>query len=241
VQIIPAIDIRDGRCVRLRQGDYAQETVFGDDPAAAAQRWVSEGATLLHLVDLDGARAGRLVNTQAIRRIVQAAGVPCQLGGGLRSDADLDAAWELGLTRLVVGTQALKEPDWFTRMSQLYPNKLLLGLDARDGKVATEGWLETSSCPATVLAQRFAELPLAGLIYTDISRDGMLTGPNLTAQREMAEAVRLPVIASGGVATLKDIRNLAELPLAGCIVGRSIYEGTLNLAEAIKLVGGAPP
>lgn len=237
VQIIPAIDLRDGKCVRLRQGDYAQETVFGDDPAAMARRWVAQGATRLHIVDLDGARAGKLINLAAIQAIVQASQAPCQLGGGVRTVGDLETAWRLGVDRVVIGTQALKQPDWFGSMAELYPGRLLLGLDARNGLVATEGWLETSTCPATTLAQRFARLPLAGVIYTDIGRDGMLTGPNLEAKRALAEAVGLPVIASGGVGTLEHLLQLRELPIAGCIVGRALYDGNFTLEEAIKAVG----
>ncbi len=234
--IIPAIDLRGGQCVRLRQGDYARETVFGADPADMARRWVDQGATYLHLVDLDGARAGRPVNQKAIWAIVQAAGVPCELGGGLRTDDDLQQAFDLGLDRLVLGTQALKQPDWFAAMCHKYSGKLALGIDAKEGQVATDGWREVSQVSAVELAQRFEQLPLAAVIYTDISRDGMLTGPNLEAMASMADAIRLPVIASGGVSTLNDIRSLARLPLAGCIVGRALYEGTIELFQAIRLV-----
>ncbi len=234
--IIPAIDLRGGQCVRLRQGDYARETVFGADPADMARRWVDQGATYLHLVDLDGAREGRPVNQKAIQAIVQAAGVPCELGGGLRADDDLRQAFELGLDRLVLGTQALKHPDWFAAMCHKYPGKLALGIDAKEGQVATDGWLEVSQAGAVELAQRFEHLPLAAVIYTDISRDGMLAGPNVEAMASMTQAIRLPVIASGGVRNLDDIRRLARLPLAGCIVGRALYEGSLNLTEALTIV-----
>ena len=236
--IIPAIDLRGGLCVRLRQGDYARETVFSDDPAAMARHWVAQGATSLHLVDLDGAREGRPVNLPAVQVIVAAAGVPCELGGGLREEAHLRAAFAAGVDRAVIGTKALKDPDWFAAMCRQFPGRLLLGLDAKDGRVATEGWLHVSDCPAVELARRCDGWPLAGIIYTDISRDGMLAGPNVTALAELAAAVRLPVFASGGVATLEDIRRLARLPLAGCIVGRALYEGTLNLTDAIQVVRG---
>jgi phosphoribosylformimino-5-aminoimidazole carboxamide ribotide isomerase len=238
VQIIPAIDLRGGQCVRLRQGDYAQETVFGNDPAAMARHWVDLGATMLHLVDLDGAREGRPVNLSAIQGIVASAKVPCELGGGLRQEQDLRLAFDLGIERVVIGTQALKNPDWFATMAQRFPGKLLLGVDAKQGRVATEGWLEVSSCPATQLAKQFESLPIAGLIYTDIARDGMMAGPNVEAMYEMAQAVKLPVIASGGVTTLNDVRALARLPLAACIVGRALYEGTLLLPEAIRVADG---
>jgi phosphoribosylformimino-5-aminoimidazole carboxamide ribotide isomerase len=235
VVIIPAIDLRDGRCVRLRQGDYAQETIYGENPAEMARHWVKEGASSLHLVDLDGARAGRPVNLAAVRAIVQAAGVPCELGGGLRTEADLRAVFAEGVDRAVIGTQALKALAWFEEMCRKFPGKLMVGLDARQGRVATDGWLEDSNCRAVELARRFEGWPLAGLIYTDISKDGMLAGPNVDAMAEMAASVRLPVIASGGVTTLEDIRVLAQLPLAGCIIGRALYEGTLRLPEAQRI------
>jgi phosphoribosylformimino-5-aminoimidazole carboxamide ribotide isomerase len=232
--ILPAIDLRGGRCVRLRQGDYAQETIFSDDPAGTARQFVAQGATWLHLVDLDGAKTGKLTNGAAIRAIVEASGVPCQLGGGLREEADLATAFGWGVARLIIGTKALKDFGWLTRMAQAYPGKLLLGLDARDGKVATDGWLDVSERDAVALAKECEELPLAGIIYTDIRRDGMMAGPNLDALRHMAAATRLPVYASGGVTTLEDVRRLRQLPLAGCIVGRALYEGTLDLREAVK-------
>jgi phosphoribosylformimino-5-aminoimidazole carboxamide ribotide isomerase len=236
VLIIPAIDLRGGRCVRLQQGDYSRETVFGDDPAAMARCWAEQGAELLHVVDLDGAKAGNPVNVDAIRAIVQSAGVPCELGGGLRTEADLALALGVGVQRLVIGTQALKAPDWFARMARTYPDKLLLGLDAKEGRVATHGWLDVAETRAVELAQRLQDLPLAGVIYTDIARDGMLQGPNVKALEDMTAAVRLPVIASGGVTTLEDIRKLKELPLAGCIVGRALYEKTIDLKAAINAV-----
>jgi phosphoribosylformimino-5-aminoimidazole carboxamide ribotide isomerase len=233
VLILPAIDIRGGQCVRLRQGDYAQETVFGRDPAAMACRWVDQGATYLHIVDLDGAKQGHPVNGDSIRRIVAAAKVPCQLGGGLRTEENIAEALAWGLDRVVVGTQALKDPAWLEKICRQFPNQLVLGLDAKDGRVATDGWLEVSTCNAVDLAQQYSTWPLAALVYTDISRDGMLEGPNLETLAELAAAVSLPIIASGGVTNLDDIRRLADLGLAGCIIGRALYEGRLNLTEAI--------
>jgi phosphoribosylformimino-5-aminoimidazole carboxamide ribotide isomerase len=232
--VIPAIDVRGGRCVRLWQGDFDQETVFGDDPAAMAVRWQSEGASRIHLVDLDGAREGRPVNIEAVRRVLGAVGVPCQLGGGIRDEATIAAWLEEGLERVVVGTQALRDPDWFGRMARAYPGRLLLGLDARDGRVAAQGWLEVSSVAALALAQEFDPLPLAGIIYTDIARDGTLEGPNLGAIDALARAVRTPVIASGGVGKVEDLEQLATLPIVGCIVGRALYEGRFSLAEVIR-------
>ncbi|MHB1556220.1 MAG: 1-(5-phosphoribosyl)-5-[(5-phosphoribosylamino)methylideneamino]imidazole-4-carboxamide isomerase [Isosphaeraceae bacterium] len=236
--LIPAIDLRGGHCVRLRQGDFDQETVFGDDPAAMAERWQSEGAARIHLVDLDGAREGRPVNVDAVRQIVARVGVPCQLGGGIRDEATIAAWLEAGIERVVVGTQALRDPEWFAHMARGYPERLLLGIDARDGMVATEGWLETSSTPALSLAARFEDLPIAGIIYTDIARDGTLEGPNLDAMAAMAEAVRTPVIASGGVGSLEDLDRLAKLPLAGCIIGRALYDGRFTLRAALNRVSG---
>jgi phosphoribosylformimino-5-aminoimidazole carboxamide ribotide isomerase len=233
MQVIPAIDLRGGRCVRLRQGDFDHETIFGDNPAAMAARWESEGAARIHLVDLDGAKAGRPVNVEAVREILARIGVPCQLGGGIRDEATIAAWLGAGIERVVVGTQALRDPDWFGRMAEDYPQRLLLGLDARDGRVATQGWLETSSVEALTLARRFDSLPIAGIIYTDIARDGTLEGPNLEAIAALAEAVRSPVIASGGVGTLEDLLRLAKLPIAGCIVGRALYDGCFTLGAAL--------
>jgi phosphoribosylformimino-5-aminoimidazole carboxamide ribotide isomerase len=240
MQVIPAIDLRGGRCVRLRQGDFEQETIFGDDPTAMAERWASEGAARIHLVDLDGAKTGQPVNVEAVRQIVRQVGVPCQLGGGVRDEATIAAWLEAGLERVVIGTQAFRDPDWFGRMAEAYPGRLLLGLDARDGRVATQGWLEISGVAALTLAKQFDGLPMAGIIYTDIARDGTLEGPNLHAIDALAQAVRTPVIASGGVGDLSDLERLAELPVVGCIVGRALYEGRFSLVEAIKR-GGATP
>jgi phosphoribosylformimino-5-aminoimidazole carboxamide ribotide isomerase len=237
VLIFPAIDLRDGKCVRLRQGDYAQETVFADDPTTMARRWATQGAPWLHLVDLDGAKAGRPINGVSVRAIVQAAGVPCQVGGGLRTEADIAAALGWGAARVIVGTKALKSPAWFQSVCERWPDQVVLGIDARDGKVATQGWLETSEIGAVELAQSCAGAPLAALVYTDISRDGMLEGPNVDAMAAMAAAVPAPVIASGGVTTLEDIRQLAARGLAGCIVGRALYEGRIDLTEALHVAG----
>jgi phosphoribosylformimino-5-aminoimidazole carboxamide ribotide isomerase len=234
MQVIPAIDLRGGRCVRLKQGDFDQETVFGDDPTAMAVRWESEGAARIHLVDLDGAKSGRPVNVDAVKQIVGQVSVPCQLGGGIRDQATIAAWLDAGLERVVVGTQALRDPDWFGRMAQAYPGRLILGLDARDGRVATAGWLDVSSVQALTLARQFEDLPLAAIVYTDIARDGTLEGPNLTAVAALADYVRTPVIASGGVGDLLDVQRLAALPIAGCIVGRALYEGRFTLADAIQ-------
>jgi phosphoribosylformimino-5-aminoimidazole carboxamide ribotide isomerase len=233
MQVWPAIDLRAGKCVRLQQGDYGRETVFGEDPAAMARHWVDEGAECLHLVDLDGAKSGRPANLDSVRAILNSVQVPCELGGGIRDEDTIASLLDLGLSRLVIGTKALREPEWFRRMCRRFPGKLAVGIDARDGHVATDGWLETSETSAVELARQFDGEPLAAIIYTDIATDGMLGGPNLTAIREMQRAVHLPVIASGGVTTADDVEKLAELGVAGCIIGRSLYEGKLRLRDAL--------
>jgi phosphoribosylformimino-5-aminoimidazole carboxamide ribotide isomerase len=237
MQVIPAIDLRGGCCVRLRQGDYDRETVFGDDPAAMAAHWEAEGATRIHLVDLDGAKAGRPVNVAAVRAILGRVAVPCPLGGGIRDEATIAEWLGSGLERIIVGTQALKDAPWFRTMAAKYPGRLILGLDARDGRVATEGWLDVSTVEATTLAEQFDDLPLAGVVYTDIARDGMLEGPNLAATEALAVRLRTPVIASGGVGSLEDLERLAALPIAACIVGRALYEGRFRYRDARKRAG----
>ena len=233
MQVIPAIDLRGGHCVRLRQGDFDQETVFGDDPAAMAARWESEGAARIHLVDLDGAKSGRPVNVEAVTRILEQVKVPCQLGGGIRDQQTIATWLDAGLERVVVGTQALRDPDWFEQMAKTYPGRLILGLDALNGRVATRGWLDVSSVQALTLARQFDSLPLAAIIYTDIARDGTLEGPNVPAITALANSVQTPVVASGGVGDLHDLERLAALPIAGCVVGRALYDGRFSLADAI--------
>jgi phosphoribosylformimino-5-aminoimidazole carboxamide ribotide isomerase len=235
VLIFPAIDLRGGQCVRLRQGDFDQETIFGDDPAAAARRWVEQGASFLHLVDLDGARLGRPVNGESVQAIVRAAGVPCQLGGGIRTQANLEEVLGWGVSRVILGSRALRDPAWCQSICRKFPNQVVLGIDARDGKVASEGWLHQSAFSALDFARRCSEWPLAALVYTDIARDGMMEGPNVEATAELAAVVSIPVIASGGVSTLDDVAQLARRRLAGCIIGRALYEGKIDLSAAIAL------
>lgn len=223
--------------MRLRQGDYARETVFADDPVEMARRWVEAGGRRLHLVDLDGARDGRPANMAAVNRIVQAVDVPCELGGGIRGEETIEELLEMGLARLVIGTLAIKQPDWFRSMCRRFPGKLVLGIDARDGRVATDGWLETSEIDALDLAGRFADEPLAAINYTDIATDGMMTGPNTAAMAAMRGSVAVPVVASGGIVTVDDVARLAEIPMAGCIIGRALYEGSLTLPEALAAAG----
>lgn len=239
--IFPAIDIRGGRCVRLRQGRADQETVYGDDPAAMGRRWQDQGAAWLHVVDLDGAFGARPQNFEVIRRLRRAVTIPLQLGGGLRSLETLAAYVELGVDRLILGTAVLKDPDLAARALQTYPGRIALGLDARDGWLAVEGWTESSRRTAAQVAQEFEALKPAVLIYTDISRDGVKQGVNLAATRSLAQATEIPVIASGGVSSLDDIRALLPLePLGvmGVITGRALYDGNLDLKEALRLAGG---
>jgi phosphoribosylformimino-5-aminoimidazole carboxamide ribotide isomerase len=233
--IYPAIDLLNGRCVRLRQGDYSRETVFSVDPAAVARQWVDQGATRLHIVDLDGARAGKPVNGTVIRQIVEAAGVPCQLGGGIRTDADLSAVFDWGVQWAVLGTRALQDPAWVRSMAAKFPQRIVLGVDAKNGFVAMEGWLEVSKVKAIDLAKQVSDSPLAAVIYTDIAKDGMMSGPNFEALAEMQSAVKLPVIASGGVSTLNHVKRLADSGTYGCIIGRALYEGAIDLRAACNV------
>ena len=243
MEILPAIDLRGGQCVRLRQGDYAQETVFSNDPSEMARRWASGGATRLHLVDLDGAKAGRPINVDAIRAIVGAVSIPCELGGGLRDEASIRLMLEeVGVERAIIGTQALKQPEWFRDMTRLFPGHVALGLDARDGMVATAGWLDVSQTSAIDLARKFLGLDVAAVIYTNIANDGMMQGVDEATIRDMLALadLGLPVIASGGVTTLADVERLAEVSrqqpkLVGAIIGRALYEGTINVADAVRV------
>ena len=233
MQIWPAIDLRGGKCVRLQQGDYARETVFGADPAAMARHWVEVGAKRLHLVDLDGARDGQQGNFASVAAILAVVEVPCQLGGGIRDEGTIRRLLDLGVSRLVVGTRALGEPEWFRAACREFPGRLALGIDARDGRVATHGWLQTSEVAAADFARQFAGLPLAAVIYTDIATDGMLAGPNLAATEQMVQAVDFPVIASGGVTTAQDVERLLRIGAAGCIIGRALYEDRIALPDAL--------
>ncbi|HEY9699893.1 MAG TPA: 1-(5-phosphoribosyl)-5-[(5-phosphoribosylamino)methylideneamino]imidazole-4-carboxamide isomerase [Trichocoleus sp.] len=240
MEVIPAIDLLEGRCVRLYQGDYAQSQVFDENPVAVARQWADQGATRLHLVDLDGAKAGHPVNQAAIEAIVRAVEIPVQVGGGLRdrqSAADLLA---LGVQRVILGTVAVEQPDLVAQLCQEFPDRIVVGIDARNGKVATRGWLETSEVEAVTLAQQMADRGAAAIIYTDIHRDGTLQGANLEALRELATAISVPVIASGGVSSVSDLMQLLRLEaigVTGAIVGRALYTGAVSLKEAIRAVG----
>ncbi|MEB3293469.1 MAG: 1-(5-phosphoribosyl)-5-[(5-phosphoribosylamino)methylideneamino]imidazole-4-carboxamide isomerase [Synechococcales bacterium] len=240
MEVIPAIDLLGGNCVRLYQGDYEQSQVFGEDPIAVARQWQDQGAIRLHLVDLDGAKTGQPVNLPVIERVVQALEIPVQVGGGLRDRDRVRQLLGLGVQRAILGTIAVEQPELVGDLCGEFPGQIVVGIDARNGKVATKGWLETSEVIATELAGRMAVLGAAAIIYTDIHRDGTLQGPNLEALRELATGIGIPVIASGGVSSVTDLLNLLALePLGvtGAIVGRAIYTGDVDLKEAIRAVG----
>ncbi|MEW6358855.1 MAG: 1-(5-phosphoribosyl)-5-[(5-phosphoribosylamino)methylideneamino]imidazole-4-carboxamide isomerase [Planctomycetota bacterium] len=232
--VIPAVDIKGGRCVRLVQGKADQETVYADDPVAAAKRWEDEGAKWLHVVDLDGAFAGRPVSTPVIKRIISATALRVEVGGGIRSDAAVEELLDAGVERVVVGTRALESPQWVGEICAKHPGRIVVGIDAQDGMVAIKGWTSVSKVAAAELAKRFDAQELAAIIFTDISRDGMLTGPNIGSLTEFIAATAHPVVASGGISSLADVRRLVVLPLAGMIIGKALYAGRLSLADAIE-------
>ena len=240
LQLLPAIDIRDGKCVRLRQGDYAQETIFSDDPVAMAERWVADGASMLHLVDLDGAKAGHPVNTRVIGEIVRRAGVPCQLGGGLRTDSGIAEALDLGIARAIIGTQAVRDPGWFRQAAARHPGQLVLGVDAKNGQVATEGWLDVSQVTAIEVASWYRDSPLAAIVYTDIAKDGMMSGPNFEMTQELQRSTPHHVVASGGISTQDDVLELARRGISACILGRTLYEGVITLPALLARLRACP-
>jgi len=237
LEIIPAIDLLAGRCVRLAQGDYDRVSVYGDDPAAMAASFAAAGAARIHVVDLDGARAGRPHNREAVRAIVAAVkDVPVQLGGGMRSQDAVEDALALGVERAILGTAALRDPALVREAARRHPGRIAVGIDARGGRVAVEGWLETSDVQADLVARCFADAGVAALIYTEIARDGMGTGPDLDATAALARSVAIPVIASGGVGSEDDVRRAAATPgVAGLIIGKALYEGRVALARALEI------
>jgi phosphoribosylformimino-5-aminoimidazole carboxamide ribotide isomerase len=240
MDVIPAIDLLDGKCVRLYQGDYAQSQVFDENPVAVAQQWVEQGATRLHLVDLDGAKAGHPVNLAAIEAIAQAVSIPVEVGGGLRDYQSVANLLALGVRWAILGTVAVEQPERVSQLCREFPGQIIVGIDARNGKVATRGWLETSEVEAVELAHRMTDAGVAAIIYTDIHRDGTLQGPNREALRDLAEAISTPVIASGGVSSVSDITGLLALEpvgVSGVIVGRALYTGDVSLKEAVRAVG----
>ena len=236
-EVIPAIDLRDGRCVQLAQGDFNRSTVFGDDPPAMARRWAAAGATRIHVVDLDGSKAGAPAQLPIVAQIAAAVDLPVQLGGGIRSLADVEAAFASGIDRVILGTAALEDPEFLQTALDRFGKRIVVGIDARDGRVAVRAWSDVSSTDALELARRVAERQPGAIVYTDISRDGMLSGPNVEAMRRMVEAVpAVPVIASGGVGKLDDVLALARTGAVGAILGTSIYTSDVDLAEAIERV-----
>jgi phosphoribosylformimino-5-aminoimidazole carboxamide ribotide isomerase len=237
--LIPAIDLKEGKCVRLRQGRMEDDTVFSDDPVAVAGRWVEAGAKRLHLVDLDGAFAGKPKNAEVIHAIVNAyPDVPVQIGGGIRDEDTIEAYLEAGVQYVIIGTKAVSEPHFVRDVAIEFPGHIIIGLDARDGKVAIDGWSKLSRHDVIDLAQKFEANGVAAIIYTDISRDGMMQGVNVEATAKLARSVHIPIIASGGITNLDDIRALGAVAhegIMGAITGRAIYEGTLDFAEGEKL------
>ena len=236
--IYPAIDIRGGRCVRLTEGRFDAETVFADDPAEMALKWAGMGAEFLHLVDLDGALAGEGKNVPVIQRILKSVSIPVQLGGGIRNLATIEKLLELGVTRLILGSAAVKNPELVAEACKKYPGHIAVGIDAKNGEVAIEGWGQGSGVAATELAKKMASFGVETIIYTDISRDGMLSGVNVEATAALARACGVPIIASGGVASLDDIRRVKAVEgdgVQGCIIGKAIYTGAVDLKEALAL------
>lgn len=233
--IIPGIDLKDGKCVRLYQGDFSQVTIFSDDPAEVGRRWRDEGAQYLHVVDLDGSKAGRPVNLAVIEQIKKASGLPVEVGGGIRNEATILELLGLGIDRVILGTAALRDPELAGELCRKYGEKIAIGIDARNGLVAVEGWTETSSVTAVSLAQQLVALGAQRFIYTDISRDGTLTEPNYAAFDEFSKAAGKPVIASGGVARTDQVRKLAELGAEGVIIGRALYTGDVKMADLLAV------
>lgn len=241
--LFPAIDLKEGLAVRLEQGDMARATVFHRDPAAQARAFETQGFEYLHIVDLDGAFAGKPVNAAAVERILESIGIPVQLGGGVRDIATVEGWLAKGVTRVIIGTAAVRNPALVKEAAKEFPNRVAVGLDARAGKVAVEGWAEASELSALDIARRFEDAGVAAIIYTDIARDGMLKGLNLEATIALADAISIPVIASGGLASIDDIKAMLEpraKKLAGAIAGRALYDGRLDAAEALRLIRKGP-
>ncbi len=236
MDILPAIDLREGKCVRLLQGDYARQINYADDPVEVAHAFEVAGSSWVHVVDLDGARDGRLHNLETIQRIAENTKLKLEVGGGLREVETIESLLAAGVSRCVVGTKALQDWKWFASLMEreTCQDRIALGLDARDGKLAVHGWTQEVNLTAIQVAERASDLPVAALIYTDIGRDGMLLGPNLEAVRDLASGTEIPVIASGGVTDIDDVRRLAALPLGGIIIGRAIYEKQIDLVQAIQ-------
>lgn len=241
MKIIPAIDIKDGQCIRLRQGELGTESVYSDDPVTVAHRWESEGAELIHLVDLDGAFTGIPQNREIALKIIRSVKTPIQVSGGIRNLEDIKYYMDSGTDRLVLGTKVVSDPKFLESACEIYPGRISVGLDSRDGKVLVQGWTEATGQSAVDLAGRLGDLGVLSIIFTDVRRDGMLEGPNLEAIRQMAQATRIPIIASGGVSSMDDIRSLINLEpegVTGIIIGKALYSGAIKLPEAIAFTRG---
>ncbi len=242
--LIPAIDLKDGKCVRLRQGRMSDETIFADDPVEMASRWIDAGCSRLHLIDLNGAFEGKPVNADVINRICRACpDIPVQVGGGIRTQDTVASYLDAGAQFVIIGTQAIKAPHFVTDMCKQFRGHIMVGLDAKNGLIAVEGWAEMTGSRAIDVAQKFESEGISAIIYTDITRDGMMKGVNIEATRTLAEAISIPVIASGGVSQYEDIHQLqaiSDCGIMGAIIGRAIYEGTIDLATAQKITGRAP-
>jgi len=234
--ILPAIDIRDAKCVRLIQGQYDRQITYKDDPVAQAVDFIKAGAEWLHIVDLDGAKIGKCVNIQLISDIVKLGKLKIEVGGGIRDEETITALLAKGIERVIIGTRAMNDFEWFSRIAKKFNGKVVLGLDARGSKLSAHGWTSDHPEPILDFAKKAAVLPLAAIIYTDIDRDGMLSGPNLERTKALVETVDTPIVAAGGVNSVEDIRNLADTGIAGAVIGRALYEGTLALTDAIKAV-----
>ncbi len=240
--VIPAIDLKDGRCVRLEQGLMERDTVFCDSPAEQALKWQDQGAEMLHIVDLNGAFAGEPKNRSSIEEIVGSILIPTQLGGGIRDLGTIEAYLSLGISRVILGTAAQRNPEMVKEACDRFPGRIVVGIDAKNGMVAVQGWAEVTDIRAVEMARRFEGYGVSAIIYTDISRDGMLSGPNIEATRELAESITIPVIASGGVSRMSDIENLMAIEASGVIgviTGKAVYTGAISLAEAVALTKSA--
>ena len=239
--VIPAIDLRNGRCVRLKQGQMSKETVYSDTPEEIAVKWYDKGAERLHLVDLDGAFEGRPVNRNAIKKIVESVPIPVQLGGGIRDLETIESYMDLGVQQVILGTVAYKNPEFIVKACENFPGKIILGIDAKEGRVAVEGWVEETDVSPFEMAEKYLSLEISAIIYTDIKRDGMGSGPNIEATRDLAKRLDIPVIASGGISGIDDVKRLLPLSVfgvTGMITGRALYEGKLDLVDAIKAAKG---
>ena len=238
MKIIPAVDIKEGKCVRLKQGIASAKTIFSDKPEEMAKRWYELGAERIHVVDLDGAFSGKPINFDIIEKIVKSVPAEIEVGGGIRDIETIERYISIGVKYVILGTIAIESPDMLIEATQRYPKKIILGIDAKDGQVAVEGWVKGSKLTPTEIAKRFEGYDIASIIYTDIKRDGMKTGPNIEAAKKLASSVNIPIIASGGVATIEDIKKIIDLSsygIEGIIIGRALYDGDIDLKEAIKI------